>query len=48
MTIAAGFRVSDGVLLCADTQLTIPGLGGGPTWNRDGEKAPATVSGRYI
>jgi Proteasome subunit len=25
MTIAAGFCVSDGVLLCADTQLTIPG-----------------------
>jgi 20S proteasome alpha/beta subunit len=25
MTIAAGFYVSDGVLLCADTQLTIPG-----------------------
>ena len=26
MTIAAGFRCSDGVVLCADTQMTYPGL----------------------
>jgi hypothetical protein len=26
MTIAAGFQCSDGVALCADTQITIPGV----------------------
>ena len=50
MTIAAGFRVSDGVLLCADTQLTIPGYFKYPeskirVWDGDGETAFFAIAG---